>query len=156
MNRFSFWLVWAVGLVPMLVASLMFFTGMMIPEQRVHSGILLFDQHINDLSLVGNNLKQRKWQLLLTKQADCVERCEQWSKVLTNLHTALGKEQDRVKLLQVDLSATTLDRNEFGKLGTAIWVVDPLGNMVLRYTLSDEPSLILKDLRKLLKMSRIG
>lgn len=156
MSKFSFWLVWTVGVVPMLVAFFMFFTGVMIPEQRVHSGTLLSDKHIDDLNLVRGEQKQRKWQLLFTKQQDCMERCDQWSKVLTNLHTALGKEQGRVELRYVDQNATTLNSNEFGKLGTAIWVVDPLGNMVLRYQLSDEPSLILKDLRKLLKMSRIG
>jgi hypothetical protein len=37
-----------------------------------------------------------------------------------------------------------------------IYVVDPLGNLVLRYPRDADPSRIRKDIERLLKVSRIG
>ena len=37
-----------------------------------------------------------------------------------------------------------------------IYLVDPLGNLVLRYTYDADPSRIIKDLTRLLKTSGIG
>jgi len=156
MNKKMFWLVWGIGVVPMLLAFAMYFTGLLVPTERTHAGELLVEQHIDDWHLLGQVGTERRWQLLLTKQSDCDQLCDQWSGLLVNLHIALGKEQPRVSLVLLDQHSTALKPVEYNKLGSGIWIVDPLGNMVLRYRLDDEPSLILKDLRKLLKMSRIG
>jgi len=37
-----------------------------------------------------------------------------------------------------------------------IYVIDPLGNLVLRYARDADPAGIIKDLARLLKISRIG
>ena len=37
-----------------------------------------------------------------------------------------------------------------------IWVVDPLGNVVLKFEPAVNPTLILQDLKKLLKLSKVG
>jgi hypothetical protein len=37
-----------------------------------------------------------------------------------------------------------------------LFVVDPLGNLVMRYDVRKEPAGLLDDLRKLLKLSHIG
>jgi len=42
------------------------------------------------------------------------------------------------------------------RIGEGVWVVDPNGNLVLRYNLAQPPEDLLKDLRRLLKVSRIG
>jgi hypothetical protein len=51
--------------------------------------------------------------------------------------------------LQVDLATTTT-------LESAIWIIDPLGNVVLKFEPSINPTLILRDLKKLLKLSKVG
>jgi glutathione peroxidase-family protein len=38
----------------------------------------------------------------------------------------------------------------------AIWVIDPLGNVVLRFEPEINPTLILQDMKKLLKLSKVG
>ncbi len=38
----------------------------------------------------------------------------------------------------------------------SLFIVDPLGNLVLRYDTRDEPKGLLTDLQKLLKLSHIG
>ena len=37
-----------------------------------------------------------------------------------------------------------------------IYVVDPLGNLMMRFPRDPDPSLMIKDLQRLLKASRIG
>jgi hypothetical protein len=77
---------------------------------------------------------------------------------MPNLHTALGKERDRVEWHQVSSAAVQggLVSEEISRLGAAVWVVDPLGNLVLRYDLDETPQAVLDDLRKLLKLSKLG
>jgi len=38
----------------------------------------------------------------------------------------------------------------------SIWVIDPLGNVVLKFEPEINPTLILQDLKKLLKVSKVG
>ena len=38
----------------------------------------------------------------------------------------------------------------------SVWLVDPLGNMILRYPPGYEPRGLLKDIKRLLKLSKIG
>ena len=39
---------------------------------------------------------------------------------------------------------------------SSLWLADPLGNLVLRYPLDADPSLVIKDMTRLLKTSGIG
>jgi len=41
-------------------------------------------------------------------------------------------------------------------LSTPMWVIDPLGNLILQYPPVADPELFRKDIRKLIKSSRIG
>jgi len=43
-----------------------------------------------------------------------------------------------------------------GELAHWLFVVDPLGNIVMRYDVRKEPRGLLDDLKKLLKLSHIG
>jgi hypothetical protein len=43
-----------------------------------------------------------------------------------------------------------------GALRDHIYVVDPLGNLMMRYPRDPDPSKMIKDLQRLLKYSRIG
>ncbi|MGH1460887.1 MAG: hypothetical protein ACRBB6_02510 [Neptuniibacter sp.] len=157
MNRVSFWLIWGVGLVPLLVAMLMYFFGVMIPEGRKHGGELLNGQHIGQWQLQTENVQiDRRWWILLTAPDQCQMDCDQIWKALGNVHIALGKDRDRVQLNRIGNHASDITSSKLPELGAAIWIVDPLGNIVLRYSLQEPPKQMLKDLRKLLKVSRIG
>lgn len=157
MNKASFWLVWGVGLVPVMLAAVMYFFEIMTPAVGKHSGVLLQDQHISDWQLVGSdhgNLS--RWQLLLTVTDDCSVECDGWWEKLDKVHIALGKDRERVLLQRIGEGGKDLKSETLEQLGDAVWIVDPLGNLVLRYSVSDQPKLLLRDLRKLLKISRIG
>ena len=68
---------------------------------------------------------------------------------MENFHTALGRERNRVVVSEVQ--TTTLTVSE-----PSIWVIDPLGNVVLKFEPGVNPTLILQDLKKLLKVSKVG
>lgn len=162
MRKSTFWWVFVVAAGPMLLAMFMYFTGLGIPVGRTHHGELIADgRSVNDWSLAtaaGEPWQMNEhWQLMLTQPAGCTG-CSDWAGKMPNLHTALGKERDRVEWHQV-LPAPAdsgLVSPDLSQLGAAVWVVDPLGNLVLRYDLTQEPQAVLDDLRKLLKLSKLG
>ncbi|WP_420599374.1 hypothetical protein [Neptuniibacter sp.] len=157
MNKVSFWLIWSVGLVPLLVAMAMYFFGILLPQDKKHGGELLSGQHIEQWQLQRQHQpSQLGWQLLLTAPDHCRKNCDQLWGVLSNLHTALGKDRDRVQLYRISKQPEDLKSSKLPELGAAVWIVDPLGNVVIRYSLDEPPKQMLRDLRKLLKVSRIG
>jgi hypothetical protein len=126
-----------------------------------------------------------KWHLLYVLPADCNVACENAIYSVGQIYLATGKESDRVEKLfiqtenssaaaiaQVEeaygaflLQKSNLDVNEVFKNTdlNAIFISDTLHNIVLRYPTTsdiDEATMdsrnILADLKKLLKLSRIG
>lgn len=155
MNKLNFWLVWGVAIIPVCLAVLMYLLGVMLPKDKTHGGELLRDQHIRQWQLRGEQTEKR-WSLLLTTPGECKSRCDEWIGTLENIHTALGKDRPRVLVERIIPDSTLMQPQEFEGLGTAVWIVDPLGNLVLKYSLNEEPKIVLRDLRKLLKVSRLG
>jgi len=122
-----------------------------------------------------------KWFLLMADSAVCDERCERKLYFLRQLRTAQGKEMDRIERvwlvddrsapdarLQAPYAGTWIVRApeqtllgalpvpEGGNARDHIYLVDPLGNVMMRYPSDADPSRIRKDMSRLLKYSRIG
>ena len=99
--------------------------------------------------------KMRQLRTMQGKDRDRVERA--W--LITDddaLETRVIREQDGVKLLR---SRGTRIEDAFPAEGSRdghIYLVDPLGNLVLRYPRNADPMKINRDLGRLLKYSRIG
>jgi hypothetical protein len=125
------------------------------------------------------------WRLTYVIPNDCDLACENAIFSISQVRTAVGREMDRVDAVFIvteksDLKAVrNLEENNFGKLlkadannvnnlfqesgNNGIFIVDTLGNVILKFnsTLDREQAImdsrdILADLRKLLKLSRIG
>ena len=114
-----------------------------------------------------------KWVLVSFDAAACDAYCEKKLYFMRQVRRAQGKEQARVERLWVVTDAgaprpellaaiegTHLARNasgEFpGERSAHIYLVDPLGNLMMRFPRDPDPSRMLKDLQRLLKYSRIG
>lgn len=123
-----------------------------------------------------------KWLLLTGAGASCDAACERRLYVIRQLRLIAGKDRDRVERAWIvgpgtELPAPLLAEHDGlvviraaagamlaagfpveagGRPEDHIWIVDPLGNLVLRYPLDADPSRMKKDLLKLLKASRIG
>lgn len=154
MRKGTFWLIWGVGAGPMLLAMMLYFTssgpgegtqrGQLLPPGQTVAGWQLSDALGEPLQATG------QWQLLLTSPSHCEARCAWWQQQLGQVHKALGKEQPRVQWQALSQQAG------LGAVGEGVWIVDPHGNLVMRYSLQQAPQDLLRDLRRLLKVSRIG
>jgi cytochrome oxidase Cu insertion factor (SCO1/SenC/PrrC family) len=124
------------------------------------------------------------WTILYVTNVNCDERCRQNIHLQRQVHVALGAEQGRVQRLtllskdaasdlgvELALSYPKLQLavahesflRQLGKLDDSApeydkfyYVIDPLGYLMLRYPVSENQKGFLKDLKKLLKLSRIG
>lgn len=125
------------------------------------------------------------WMLAYVGSAmECDARCRTGLYDMRQVRLALGKDMVRVKTLllldgipgtefrgwlAVEHPATTVgvadaaNRNALleafgqpGRVGEWLYLLDPLGNLLMRYPIDTEPKGLLKDLQRLLKWSKIG
>jgi hypothetical protein len=122
-----------------------------------------------------------KWVMLQVNSADCDEACQKKLYDMRQLRLTQGKERDRMErvwlitdnkpletLLMREYDGTRLVRVNPNLVrawlpvepGTTvtdhIYMIDPLGNLMMRFPKDADPNKIKKDLSKLLKASRIG
>ncbi len=107
------------------------------------------------------------WIWMVTE--DCEAACEETLVGLRQLHLLLNKDAERVQRGLVAMSSSPYQRvrdrfpalrflrsGASGVLAPGVYIVDPIGNVVLRYALDTEPRPVLDDLKRLLKVSQIG
>ncbi|MCA3104625.1 MAG: SCO family protein [bacterium] len=122
-----------------------------------------------------------KWFLVMADGAECDARCERKIWQLRQLRTMQGKEMERVeRVWLVDDRSEPAARLHEPYAGTWVvrrppqalldalpvqpgstlrdhlWLVDPLGNLMMRYPPDADATRIRKDMTRLLKYSRIG
>jgi hypothetical protein len=121
------------------------------------------------------------WKLAYIAPEQCQERCQNVLFVMNQIDVALGKDTDRVTPVVLTNSAVA-DVREFhsefhftqlqqpqlidqlnGLPAGSLFIIDPLNNVMLYYPSHDDQQTmilegknVLADLRKLLKLSRIG
>lgn len=107
------------------------------------------------------------WWLWVVSNGDCRGECERAIHQLRQLHILLNKDSDRVQRglvtepgirpgILADYPGVQHLTGELSALSEGIYIVDPIGNLVLFYPLSDAGKPVLTDLKKLLKLSQIG
>ena len=125
----------------------------------------------------------KKWRMLLIVGSDCDAVCQSSLYNMRQINVALGKHYDRFRhmvihtyqmnteladLIQAEykdaLHAYTdeqtldsvfkpVDQNIYSN---SIYIMDPIGNIMMRFKTGMDPKVILKDLNRLLKISQIG
>ena len=162
MNRLNFWLIWLFGAGPMLLATFLYFSGYSPAGSSQRGELLPSGITLNDWELIDTAGEKwsanGQWQLLLTSKTPCIDRCAYWQQQLPQINQALGKDRDRViwTLVANNPQGNQLSSDQLPQLSNAIWLADPNGNVVLQYSLEQTPQDLLKDLKRLLKVSRIG
>lgn len=139
-------------------------------------GQLITQENISYQSLAVINPFPKHWQIIYLVPNICNKSCKNQLYLLQQTYTALGKERDRViaaiavtnknnlqKINTFKLPQFIVKPNMISALGNHLIIVDPLGKMVMRYDdISDEQlqqsqsKALLMDLKKMLKLSRIG
>ncbi|MBT1445196.1 hypothetical protein KJI95_11755 [Shewanella sp. JM162201] len=165
----------AAFIVPVLLAKLVL-SQHWYREGATNQGTLFAEATSYQSLGIANPLPQR-WQILYRMPKSCHAACQERLYMLKQAHTALGAEQGRVSLmlmLSPDSDQTMLTGTDFttaalpnalaGLLNEdALILTDPMGTLVMSYpgvsgreaNLSQGKAL-LADLRKLLKLSRVG
>ena len=69
-NRTTFWLIWAVALVPMFAAFVMYFGQIGLPDGRTHHGELV-KPGIQNVDIGLPNRDPPKWQVVLASTVAC-------------------------------------------------------------------------------------
>lgn len=183
-GRHTLLLIVAIGLAPIVAsyAAYYWFT----PSKRVNYGELLETAPAPALAGVGLDGKafslsdlRGKWVLLIASRSDCAEVCVRALYATRQARTIQGREQDRVVRVLLQPSASpalglelavadpglvvakaderTLERLPLGaSAGAAILLLDPRGNLVLRYNGDPDIRGLANDLQRVLKASQIG
>ena len=183
-NRTNLWLIGVLCVAPVIASYIAFyFAG---PAAHTNYGELLETRPLPDTRLQltdGTAFElsrlKGKWILLMVDAGGCDEFCRRKLFTLRQLRLTQGRGMERIErtwLISDDVippaaavsayQGTWLIRAAGSELLKQlpvarssvdhIYIVDPLGNLVLRYPRDADPSRIIKDLTRLLKTSRIG
>ena len=177
-GRLQLLLILAIAVGPMFLASAMYQWRFWVPETRSYHGVLIGDgRTLADLGVQG--VVEPRWQILVTAPGACEADCQQLVYLARQIQIGLNRETSRAshglalaEPLPADYDATLkreypqlgryqLDLQAYEKAaeavpGAQLWLVDPHGNLVLRYPAGSNGKAILDDLRYLLKISLIG
>lgn len=116
---------------------------------------------------------RRKWVLVSFDAAACDAYCEKKLYFMRQVRKAQAKDQARLERLWVITDAgvpraellaaiegtrisSTKPQAFPGNPTDHIYLVDPLGNLMMRFPRDPDPSKMIKDLQRLLKYSRVG
>ncbi len=163
-------------LLPILLAKMMLNQG--VSGQTTTSGGELITPITGYQQLNLDNPSPNNWQFVYVTSKNCDQPCKNSLYNIHQIWRALGAEMPRVKLILKGLtneiySSTAVDWRLFQieEVNNDYWlnfagqvlIVDPLGNFVMRYEFENnkKQSLtqarnMLKDAKRLLKLSRIG
>jgi cytochrome oxidase Cu insertion factor (SCO1/SenC/PrrC family) len=156
------------------------------PDKSINYGELMTVAQLPDPALQTLDSKpaklselRGKWLLLTVDGGACAESCGQKLHTMRQVRLVQGKHMGRVERVMLVDDADALNperktedadmhflRAQNSELlrqlpgQTAqrdhIYLIDPLGNLVLRYPLNPDPRKMIKDLTRLLTVSKIG
>ncbi len=181
-GRLQFLLIAAMFFGPLLFAAWMYYgNDALQPESRANHGTLL--EPIVSLvdAVPGSALHDsRSWRLLYANDGECGESCRKALYTLRQSRLMLGKEMDRVErvflhgehapdtllvaeehqglvtLQDTALRAVLDDKKPAALPAGGFYLIDPHGNLVLYFNPDIEPRDMVDDIKRLLKLSRIG
>lgn len=162
---------------PMVLATFMYKLQFWVPDSRSYHGELIGNGQTR--ADIGVQADQDRWQLLVTAPTACANDCQQLVYLARQLQISLGRDAYRAshalagaqplsteyeaklkaeypQLQRYSLDLSTFTRNAAAPGEAQLWIVDPHGNLVLRYDARVKGKDLLNDLRLLLKLSNIG
>lgn len=180
----SLWLIVALTVAPVAASYLIYYYWP--PDRTVNYGELIEPRPLPEtpLTLVDGtpfrmSQLKGKWVLIAVDSGHCDENCGRKLLYMRQLRLTQGKNMERIERVWL-ISDGIAPRPEavapyqgtwlvraggagplklFPAQGAAsdhIFLIDPLGNLMMRFPRDPDPTLMIKDLARLLKASRIG
>jgi hypothetical protein len=175
----------AVFFLPLLVSFWLYYGGWRPAGQSNHGQLITPAQPLEPAALSSVqgkdsvSLPLRTWTLVYVGGGACDDACRNALRLMRQARLALSEEMTRVErvwlvtgnccdreylereqagLIALDATAAGALVAQFpaGEREHSIFVIDPLGNLMMRHDARDDPKGLLADLRKLLELSRIG
>ena len=183
-NRIKLLAILAVCAAPVIASYFTYYV--IKPDGRTNYGELIEPQQsLASLTLrtdaapdAGLATSRGKWLMITLADDGCDAACAQRLVVMRQVRLTTGKDRDRVERALLiagspplpallaeheGLQVVVTDRESLARLRQAaggrapgILIVDPLGNLMMRYPAEPDPNRMKKDLAKLLRASRIG
>ena len=175
-GRLQLMLILLVVLGPMILATCMYKLQFWVPEGRSYHGTMIGNGESR--ADIGIAAEDQRWQLLVSAPAACAEDCQRLVYLVRQIQVGLGRDASRAShalataqplasdyQAQLEREYPQLQRypldaqrylQKVGEPGPQLWIVDPHGNLVLRYDGTVNGKHVLDDLRHLLKLSNIG
>ena len=162
---------------PMALATFMYKLQFWVPDSRSYHGEMIGNGQTR--ADIGVQSDEDRWQLLVTAPTACAADCQQLVYLARQLQISLGRDASRAshalasaqpvsteyeaklkaeypQLQRYPLDLTTFTKDAAAPGDAQLWIVDPHGNLVLRYNARVKGKDLLNDLRLLLKLSNIG
>jgi hypothetical protein len=182
--RLSLILIALVAVAPMLAAYALYYSWR--PTSFTNYGELITPTPIaNSVVRQADGREFRfdafkgKWVLLMVDSGSCNEFCRRKLYDMRQVRLTQGKDMDRIErawlvddrerpadaiiaqyagthVLAAESSPLLSQLPARGSIRDHIYIVDPLGNLMMRYPRDADPSKMKKDIIRLLKASRIG
>lgn len=178
----TLWLIVALAAAPVAASYLLYYFW--APARTVNYGELIEARPLPDVPLAladGSPFRlsqlRGKWVLVSLDSGQCDALCDRKLLYMRQLRLTQGKERERVERVWLILdgiapgaaaepyAGTWMVRADAalaglfptpGKPSDHIYVVDPLGNVMMRFPRDPEPRSMIKDLQRLLKASQVG
>lgn len=170
----------AIFAAPLVLALLVYGRPEWVPEERLEHGVLMTPARVQDPQAVLDRQGKRladgrylgRWTLLYTSPGSCARDCLMLMDLLKRVCRAQTRGPSRVQrvlavrvltedtarvLKQVDPGLQVVLAPEPWVLPAGqVYLVDPLGNLVLRYPPGFSPQGLARDLGRLMGLSRVG
>lgn len=181
MNRIKLLLLIGLFVLPVAASYLAYYVwqptarknyGELIKQVDVHaSGVDLGGQPVDVSKLKG------KWVMVYVGSGDCPKTCQDLLYYMRQTRTSQGKEMDRIERLWLltdeAVPAAELQARHVGmhylkpyvspvpqfvgsESGAYLYMIDPLGHLMMRWPQNPDPGRMIKDIKLLLKASQIG
>lgn len=181
--RVQMLLIAAVFFGPLLVATVMYYGGYFQPQGRTNHGALLAPIVAVAVLLPDSTLVAQGdgyWSLIYSASGECNDTCRNALVTLRQSQKMLGKEMERLKrvflhgesspdtvflaaehaglmAIREDALRALLNNKRPAELSAGgYFLMDPLGNLVMYFEPDINPSDMVEDIKRLLKLSRIG
>jgi hypothetical protein len=183
-NRIKLLAILAVCAAPVIASYFTYYV--IKPDGRTNYGELIEPQvGLAGLELRAGASQQQglahlrgKWVMVTLADEACDLACEQRLVTIRQVRLTTGKDRDRIERALLvagpppapallaeheGLHVVATDRDSIARLRRAaggddpgVLIVDPLGNLMMRYPAVPDPNRMKKDLAKLLRASRVG